>query len=168
VHRKDVGIRFETTLVRLLRLRRFCAKIRGACCDFVSACGQRPSAISPLRWRNREVGDRFTELKRPLLSAFLRLLGTASLVRPHCLAGDEVEIAPVSKGDSPLTGNFTGRIENLGLWARFGSKKPLFCSNLSRLTGKIFRRSANLELEQRIPSKNVTDEVQGYSNTCAS
>src|SRR5438105_4323882 len=44
--------------------------------------------------------------------------------RPHRLAGGAVVIAPVSKANSLLTGNFTGNLAILRLQNRFGSERP--------------------------------------------
>jgi hypothetical protein len=97
----------------------------------------RPEALSG----KMETGIRCVKARQR--RAFLELDEVSSR-KPDWLAGDAVLIAPVSRANSLLTGNFTGKIAILGVLRRDShGKKPLSCSDFShnslcKLTGKIF------------------------------
>ena len=70
------------------------------------------------------------------------------LSNAECLAGDAVQIAPVSMRIPWYQGILQGILRFPGSSSRFRSKKPLRCStfpsnSLSKLTGKIFQGSGN-------------------------
>jgi hypothetical protein len=116
--------------------------------------GRRLLAVDAPRWANRESGDTFARAKSRHFRPYLAFLREPSRTR-EWLAGDAVQIAPVSGQIPCKQGIFQGKSRVQTSTRQFQCKKPLrrrdFSTNsLSRLSGKYFRKTGKNQADNRV------------------